>query len=202
MACFVSLGDRCAIAGFLKNVGWKRSSFPFDWILSSPSIVRHMLQDNFSTLLTNPKFYETLAGQPIYMHHSPYTDKGYYVRCVGRFRQMLASSVQPIGLMNLTMTGEGGIPSTKRTWTHQDFKQIRDLMVSPFGASNPKLLVVYLVPEGDGRHAKVDHLDPNISCCWIGLPLVKKVTWGKEGQDLLVKIISSLPWWSKWPPRI
>ena len=36
---FVSIGENCSSAWYLKQVGLKRASYPFDWAFSSPDII-------------------------------------------------------------------------------------------------------------------------------------------------------------------
>ncbi|MBC7432363.1 MAG: hypothetical protein H7345_09885 [Rubritepida sp.] len=48
----ISLGSHCAPAMILKKNGLKQFSTPFDWIFSTPAMVRDCLRDQFRTLLS------------------------------------------------------------------------------------------------------------------------------------------------------
>lgn len=54
----VSLGSHCHMAQVLKQTGLRGWSSPFDWIFSSPGMVRDCLDDDFSGLLDR-RHYET-----------------------------------------------------------------------------------------------------------------------------------------------
>lgn len=104
----VSLGTHCYTASALKRQGWKRFSGPFDWIFSTPAMVRHCIEDEFKTFLDrslydpvpveeriDPSYYrchhrfyrEAFGVEYVFNHHDVWTDEGYrYLqRCVARF---------------------------------------------------------------------------------------------------------------------
>lgn len=111
----VGLGSRCTIAQTLQDLGLRSGSYPFDWIFSTPEIVVHCLEDDFELFLRKDQ-YEPIAvehravkqfnlcdhatfrdafGQGAMFNHRNPTeadDHAYLVRCVDRFRAMLASS--------------------------------------------------------------------------------------------------------------
>jgi hypothetical protein len=47
----ISLGYRCSVAGILKKLGLKHESFPFDWLISRLSVIRHCIEDDFQEFL-------------------------------------------------------------------------------------------------------------------------------------------------------
>ncbi|CAK9054969.1 Uncharacterized protein SCF082_LOCUS29783, partial [Durusdinium trenchii] len=52
----VPLGSTCLVARHLqKNKGLRVCKFPFDWMYSTPYLVRHALTDNFKVYQMNPK---------------------------------------------------------------------------------------------------------------------------------------------------
>jgi len=99
----ISLGQNCNTAWYLKQVGVKTESYPFDWIFSSADISESCLRDNFSIFLN--KTHMTLkedccsAGHAIYHanmfhHRNPLLaqeEYDYYVRCVERFNRKFFS---------------------------------------------------------------------------------------------------------------
>lgn len=46
-----SLGFRCSSAAILKRMGLKHESFPFDWLISRLSVIRHCMETDFSEFL-------------------------------------------------------------------------------------------------------------------------------------------------------
>lgn len=58
----VSLGSHCHMAQVLKRTGLRGWSSPFDWIFSSPGMVRDCLDDDFSDLLDRTHYESTPAS--------------------------------------------------------------------------------------------------------------------------------------------
>jgi len=118
----VPLGSTCLIARHLENKGMRIGKFPFDWIFSTPYMVRHALLDNFKSFL-DPKQYDTKGtrdgGVKDGTHHKVYhlmqetvkrkvvfpheqlwhgapnfqADRDSYGRAVQRFRGVLKSKL-------------------------------------------------------------------------------------------------------------
>lgn len=100
---FVSLGENCSSAWYLKQIGLKEASYPFDWIFSSPEIVLDCINDNFKKYLNRkfiiPKRNNTSAGHSYYHenlfnHRNPLSsedDYRYLQRCCNRFIEILES---------------------------------------------------------------------------------------------------------------
>mmetsp|Transcript_41762 Transcript_41762/g.75821 ORF Transcript_41762/g.75821 Transcript_41762/m.75821 type:complete len:467 (+) Transcript_41762:49-1449(+) len=59
----ISLGERCPVASWLRHRQLRRAAHPFDWIYSSPRILRHCLDDNFATLLDQSQFFKAAGGK-------------------------------------------------------------------------------------------------------------------------------------------
>ncbi|MGN7125789.1 DUF1796 family putative cysteine peptidase [Methylorubrum thiocyanatum] len=55
----ISLGSHCHTAQILKGLGLRTWSAPFDWIFSSPGMVRDCLADDFSALLDRRQYEST-----------------------------------------------------------------------------------------------------------------------------------------------
>jgi Putative papain-like cysteine peptidase (DUF1796) len=106
----VSLGSFCLPSLMCQENGLKRYSLPFDWIFSTPQMVRDCLADDFEVFLDrrhyrsidDPKrdcaaehnFYRERYGiKGLFAHRDPTreSDYLYFVRCVNRFRQLLRS---------------------------------------------------------------------------------------------------------------
>ena len=96
----ISLGQNCSISWYIKDIGLKRASYPFDWLVTSPAILLHVLDDDFRTLLDQSQMIPMLNDSgsrvyhtQIYGHRNPAgndADYAYYQRCVQRLRDRLA----------------------------------------------------------------------------------------------------------------
>jgi hypothetical protein len=110
VAHIVSLGSFCLPSLLFQNSGLRKYSLPFDWIFSTPQMVRDCLGDDFCQFLnrhhyrslsherTQPaaehELYREKYGLPvIFAHRDPTRDADYLylVRCVTRFRELLRS---------------------------------------------------------------------------------------------------------------
>jgi hypothetical protein len=102
----ISLGQNCGTAWYLKVVGLKQVSYPFDWVTTSPEIIRHCLADRFQTFLQRDwmvsrgmKASHTVYHYNCFSHRNPKAsdaDHAYFVRCVERFLQLLDDRVPVI----------------------------------------------------------------------------------------------------------
>jgi len=59
---WVSVGYRCTSAGILKSIQQKFASYPFDWMITKPSVIQHAIQDDFHAFL-NPDNYVSVRAQ-------------------------------------------------------------------------------------------------------------------------------------------
>lgn len=110
VAHIASLGSFCLPGIIFRNNGLRRYSLPFDWIFSTPAMVRDCIADDFATFLdrrhhrsidahrrdpgAEHDFYRERYGLPgLFAHRDPTRDCDYlyFVRCVTRFRQLLQS---------------------------------------------------------------------------------------------------------------
>jgi len=97
-----SLGTLCQSSQNFKRYGFKKESYPFDWIFSKPSIIRHCIIDDF-ILFLDRTLYTTRDGNlgghnyydsNMFNHHNPNKNNehySYFQRCVERFRKLLKS---------------------------------------------------------------------------------------------------------------
>jgi hypothetical protein len=58
---FFSMGHRCTSSGILKNLKLKTESYPFDWIVSNLSTIRHCLFSDFAEFL-KPEHYTKIQS--------------------------------------------------------------------------------------------------------------------------------------------
>ena len=118
----VSLGSHCYTSYLLKRSGLKSFSTPFDWIFSSPDMIRHCLDDDFRTFLDKGFFEPIAQGQrhstvngvcehgfyrdnfgvhSVFNHHDPSQEKdfSYFSRAVARLRTVLSSNERSLFIM-------------------------------------------------------------------------------------------------------
>ena len=99
----IPLGSQCFSSFFLKKYNLKKTSYPFDWIFSSPVVIINILDDKFKKFL-NKNYYEIkdekskqnkhliyLPELMIFNHRNPYKEEDhlYYKRCIDRFYNVL-----------------------------------------------------------------------------------------------------------------
>ena len=177
---FISLGEICSSAWYLKQVGLKNASFPFDWIFSSPKIVLDCVNDGFKKYLDKslikPKINNVSAGHEYYHsnffnHRSPLRseeDYNYYKRCCQRFIHNLKAQEPTYYL--ITLINE---PSKRPGWANgfshnfsmpvnQDYKTIVDLVETLKNrTANCKFIVIDHYTNSN-RHATSQHIDVDV----------------------------------------
>lgn len=108
---FVSLGQNCSTAWYLKAAGLKKSSYPFDWIFSSTAITIDCIKDEFRTFMDRKSMIDNgkYAGHDNYHKHFFYhrnplaseTEFTYYQRCCERFNNLARVEHQPVFVLTL-----------------------------------------------------------------------------------------------------
>ena len=100
---FISLGENCTTAWYLKKSGLKSSSYPFDWVFSSPEIIVDCIESRFKHYLDRrlikPLENRNKAGHfkyhsSFFNHKNPLKsdiEYSYYERCINRFIKALES---------------------------------------------------------------------------------------------------------------
>lgn len=93
---FISLGPECYVAGHLAQIGYRRASFPFDWLLTlDHSGVVELLDDNFKYFL-DPSYYSLHTNGALintyyhieFRHEHDNDFIGKYGRRIDRFRRL------------------------------------------------------------------------------------------------------------------
>lgn len=115
--CFVSLGQNCSTAWYLKQVGVKQGSYPFDWIFTSCEIIADCIESEF-TFYTNPsQLYSNNDGSAghhryhsrMFNHRSPLDSEDsltYYQRCCERFIEIINSEIPCVFVITLLNEAE------------------------------------------------------------------------------------------------
>lgn len=107
---YISLGQNCSTAYYLKKAGLKSLSFPFDWIFSSPKIVEDCIDDGFNKYLDKSLMVDkgVKAGHSyhsnFFNHRNPLStqeDYEYYSRCCNRFLEDLRKASPTIYIITL-----------------------------------------------------------------------------------------------------
>ena len=117
-----SLGSLCHSAQILKTSNLKTTSYPFDWIYTSPYTIIDCIKDDFKKFLDKNCYISrgpNVAGHSVYnslnmfAHHNPSTNEdeyNYYVRCVDRFKELLKCEGHKLFTM-IFVNGEHGYHS-------------------------------------------------------------------------------------------
>jgi hypothetical protein len=103
---FLSIGTLCHCSYALKHIGFKKRSYPFDWIFSNPKTVLECIENKFKFFLDKTYYISykpTQCGHSLYHkhmfnHHNPLTNHvhyGYFERCVDRFLSIACSPDVP-----------------------------------------------------------------------------------------------------------
>jgi hypothetical protein len=109
----IPLGSQCFSAFFLKTNNLKKTSYPFDWIFSSPKVIVNILEDNFKKFLdknyymikdVHSKHNKHLIYLPdlmMFNHRNPLNDEDhlYYKRCIDRFYNVLERKEKKLFLL-------------------------------------------------------------------------------------------------------
>ncbi len=110
---FISLGENCSSAWYLKQLGLKKASYPFDWIFSSPEIIIDCIKDGFAKFLHQSQIIEKpgklSAGHAYYhanlfQHKNPllnHDNYAYYQRCCDRFLEKIKSDIPIVFVLTL-----------------------------------------------------------------------------------------------------
>lgn len=185
----VGLGTHCYTATLLKSAGLKRTSYPFDWLFSSPEMVAHCLHDDFATFLDR-RLYEYVPPERrrdgpdvnlcdhayyrdelgvsfVFNHRNPLeeSDYAYVVRCVERFREVARRC--PAFLLT--------------TFTSEYYQRRFDEISRALRAYAPGAELVYVVVAEAGSRA---------------LPVSRLVS--ERDSHALVELIPGSPWRPLW----
>ena len=109
----IPFGSQCFSAFFVKSINLKKESYPFDWIFSSPLMIKDILDDNFAKFLYKDNYIikdpnEKINKHKIYLpelnlfnHRNPIKDEDYiyYIRCINRFNNILQTSEKKLFLL-------------------------------------------------------------------------------------------------------
>ena len=168
----ISLGSNCYPASLLSRFGARSASGPFDWVFSTPAMVRDCLDDDFAAFL-DPSHYRfvpieeradpdynrvshTLFEQryaiaaPVFNHTDAHLPAGqaYLRRCVDRLRTALAET-RPMRFLLIVQKRPGASDVFRQTLTALK-KHCRQ----------PLLVQVSVLPEdsqgSEPRHATLD----------------------------------------------
>lgn len=101
------LGTKCHTAYFLKRNKLKKSSFPFDWITTTPNFINYCLTYGFD-LFFNDSNYEIYKNgwintsykkNLIFFHKKPTEHVDYFDRCICRLNNLLSNDNRKLFVM-------------------------------------------------------------------------------------------------------
>lgn len=179
----ISLGQNCNSAWYLKQVKAKKESYPFDWLISSPSVLESCLNDNFYTFMNKSQMFSfddgKRAGHKIYHeklfnHRNPLInqkDYEYYQRCISRFLKLLDSTTPVVFVCTLFQNEVSEYqtccekmlarnPNIKFIFIEQHLKGEFNLYHKQI---NPNTLLIHFTSEGINRGKRYrDQLDDRV----------------------------------------
>ena len=184
----VSLGDHCVVALYLKKFGYKKCSYPFDWLITNIDILIHILEDDFRTFIKEPKFYKKfLKSGELFTHHNMKDNKDYFERCITRFRKLKNKNTTFI----ISTSRTGGNNSVKLEENHRDYVldyyiKIVDILQNKYEIKNLQLVVLDLRPIEDDIY-KYERLSSNIELHTIPVNLFGAIL-DKNSENIIKKI--------------
>lgn len=93
----VSLGCVCNVSCYLKSLGLKQFSLPFDWIFSNCQMIIDILNDDFKDFIDTKyivdKHKHVKYHERFFEHKNMKDEKNveYYKRCISRFHKVISS---------------------------------------------------------------------------------------------------------------
>ncbi len=176
----ISLGENCSSAWYLKQVGLKKASYPFDWVFSSPDIVRDCIEDRFATYMDKtqmrPRTHGKSAGHDHYHadffnHRNPLAseqDYAYYQRCCDRFLSALQSKEPADYLITLINEPEkrpgwaNGFSNNFSMPTQHDYSSLVPLFNTLKHWNNRSRLIVIEQYTESERGAQITQIDGDL----------------------------------------
>eukprot|EP00438_Fugacium_kawagutii_P034758 Skav225370 [mRNA] locus=scaffold329:29277:41034:+ [translate_table: standard] len=186
-----SIAAACFVARTLELMQWRRYAGPFDWIYSSAQMVRHCLEDDFSSFLDEKQllkaghawahagYAQMLGRQVVFPHHRPLDrDREHFQRAVSRFREVLFSGQRTTFVfMHLVKTRKGLAKVRDAQSDHgsnlRDVQELFETLRSK--VSHFHLLVVYVI-EGASKWTRgasesqrgLVHIQETSEDTWLG----------------------------------
>jgi hypothetical protein len=205
----ISLGENCNSSWYLKETGNKNSSFPFDWLFTSPDIIYDILENDFETFLDLNLVYKKRDGKSgghkkyhdsLFNHKNPLLPENfqYYQRCTFRFREVMLEKQNVVFLINVINEPEKrvgwylGFNSVFEAPTNQsltDFDRLYELIKSK--NPNSKFLFIEQKTETDFG-LKISH--KSVDQFWINFNSFDKnngVKYINDVDDFIAKIVYS-----------
>ena len=144
-----SFGFNCHSAYFLKTIGLKRQSYPFDWIMSNLDVVKDCICDDFNDYLNKSLYIsnnDKSCGHSKYCynmfpHHNPLLNEehyDYFVRCVNRFKILLSQQDKHKLFIISVINGEHDINSVE---TRHNFVKF-NIFLNDYAANYTLLIII------------------------------------------------------------
>jgi hypothetical protein len=108
---FISLGSQCLAATLIKDLGFRTSAYPFDWVFTNGKTLIDCFENDFKNFLDKSKYYNigNHCGcghkdyhEMFFKHKNPCEDIDYvyYERCIERFRNVCKSDKTKLFIMS------------------------------------------------------------------------------------------------------
>jgi hypothetical protein len=144
---FISLGTLCHTAETLKKIGLRQEAMPFDWVFSTPSIIKNCLDTKFEVFRDRTLYCKTSyrkSGHVIYgpnfFNHKDITcecDYQYYKRTIERFNKLDENAVFVIGFYNNAET------ESNLDYIEKSVEYIKQALEKYFGGKKHKLVCIH-----------------------------------------------------------
>jgi len=170
-AYVMSLGSRCLVARVLRDLDLRRFAGPFDWVYSSPQMVRDCLSNDFCKFLDadmlvaqghswSHREYSLLLGRGVvFPHHEPRVkDKEFFERSVQRFRLVMPSALRKLFVVVHPVPSMRELDAIRHHGSAEIGRLFADLQAH--GASNFDLFAVHLVYGNCSEAACGSHQGP------------------------------------------
>lgn len=152
----ISIGTNCKTAYFLKKMGLRTCSYPWDWLFSDLWVVQDCLENDFRTFMDPLRYVpntlsphsdemcgHTTYGLHMFNHKNPRRpeDYEYYRRCVARFRELMSTD-KPKIFLHVRINQE-------RALVYNELKQLVDLKHAiDARTTNARLVVIHCYTAG------------------------------------------------------
>lgn len=146
----IGLGQNCNASWYIKASGNKKSSYPFDWIFTTPEIILDMLADDFGSFTEkemliphgmdagHKRYHETLFG-----HRNPASkesDRQYLLRCLERWRTKMKTQ-HPVLFLTIVLNESDKRKRWKKGFT-KDFAMPTEQTIEDFYPLMDRLLAL------------------------------------------------------------
>ena len=141
----IPLGTHCLPANILRGANLRMGALPFDWVHTTPGMIRYCLETDFSDFLPklgedgHTTFRDRFGVKDMFLHKNPQDpeDRNYYARGIERHRRLMKSKSGKLFVMISR-------PSNPIGWHFGDLVDLLNRLTP-----NAELLAIQLLPQRD-----------------------------------------------------